>query len=73
MSGPEQDLVAGEGVDEGSADSVVESGGTPRGTVLGAPPQHGAADGPDASVSTSSGAASRAAYGPGQQQQAGEG
>jgi hypothetical protein len=73
MSGPEQDLVAGEGVDEGSADSVVESGGTPRGTVLGAPPQHGAADGPDAAPEEVETHASRAAYGPGQQQQAGEG
>jgi hypothetical protein len=73
MSGPEQDLVAGEGVDEGSADSVVESGGTPRGTVLGAPQQHGAADGPGAAPEEVETDASRAAHGPGQQQQAGEG
>jgi hypothetical protein len=77
MNGPERDLVAEEGVDEGSADSVVEGERSGAGGVLGQPARSpapsGPGDGPPEEVETEESRAARVARGTGQQLQEGEG
>jgi len=74
MSGDEKDLVADEGVDEGSKDSVVESASHDMGSdLLGAPAAGAPANGEQQAAPEPLPTGRDEPPGPGQRQQVGEG